>query len=150
MYKRQIYYTTRQAFGRQFNYRAFWKAATSNRTVVFAGAYAIEPSSGKQASFQEALRGIGFEVKLKPFIQRSDGSAKADWDVGITLDLMEVAETVDTILLASGDGDFDLAIDRVRLRHGVKIEVFGVRSLTASSLVRAADVFVPIDDRFLI
>lgn len=36
--------------------------------------------------FQNALRTIGFEVKLKPFIQRTDGSAKGDWDVGITLD----------------------------------------------------------------
>ncbi len=145
-----IYYTTRQAFGRQFDYRAFWKTATSNRAVVSAIAYAIEPSSDKQASFQQILREIGFEVKLKPYIQRSDGSAKADWDVGITLDMMEVAEGVDTILLASGDGDFDLAIDRARLRHEVKTEVFGVRSLTASSLIRSTDVFVPIDDRFLI
>ncbi len=36
--------------------------------------------------FQNTLRTIGFEVKLKPFIQRTDGSAKGDWDVGITLD----------------------------------------------------------------
>lgn len=145
-----IYYTTRQAFDRQFDYRAFWKTATYKRTVVSSIAYAIEPNSDKQASFQQILREIGFEVKLKPYIQRSDGSAKADWDVGITLDLMEAGENVDRIVLASGDGDFDLAIDRVRQRHAVKTEVFGVRSLTAASLIRATDVFVPIDNRFLI
>ena len=144
-----IYYTTRQAFDRQFDYRAFWKTATANRAVVSAFAYAIEPSSSKQASFQQILREVGFEVKLKPYIQRSDGSAKADWDVGIALDMMDLAEPADTIVLASGDGDFDLAIDRARLRHDVKTEVFGVQSLTASSLIRATDVFVPIDDRFL-
>ena len=145
-----IYYTTRQAYGRQFDYRSFWSTATSDRTVVFAGAYAIQPSSAKQASFQQILREIGFDVKLKPYIQRSDGSAKADWDVGITLDMMEVADSVDTVVLASGDGDFDLAIDRIRQRHEVKTEVFGVQSLTASSLIRATDEFIPIDDRFLI
>ena len=145
-----IYYTTRQAFERQFDYRAFWKMATANREVVSAVAYAIEPSSSKQASFQQILREVGFEVKLKPFIQRSDGSAKADWDVGIALDMMDVAEKSDLIVLASGDGDFDLAIDRARQRHEVKTEVFGVQALTAASLIEATDLFVAIDERFLL
>ena len=145
-----IYYTTRQAFERQFDYRAFWKMATANREVVSAVAYAIEPSSSKQASFQQILREVGFEVKLKPFIQRSDGSAKADWDVGIALDMMDVAEKSDLIVLASGDGDFDLAIDRARQRHDVKTEVFGVQALTAGSLIEATDLFVSIDERFLL
>ena len=39
-------------------------------------AYAIDRADEKQKQFQNILKGIGFEVKLKPFIQRSDGSAK--------------------------------------------------------------------------
>jgi len=46
-------------------------------------------------------------VKLKPFIQRVDGSAKGDWDVGIALDAIEYAKDADVVVLASGDGDFD-------------------------------------------
>ena len=64
-----IYYTTRQAFNRQFNYTAFWESVTADREVIAANAYAIEPSSSKQASFQQILTNIGFEVKLKPYIQ---------------------------------------------------------------------------------
>lgn len=145
-----IYYTTRQAFGRQFDYRAFWARASGQREVIAAFAYAIERNDDKQKSFQQILREIGFDVKLKPYIQRSDGSAKGDWDVGITLDLMEHAEKADVIILASGDGDFDLAIERASARFGVITEVYGVKQLTAGSLIDAADSFVPIDNELLL
>ncbi|MCH2177723.1 MAG: NYN domain-containing protein [Mariniblastus sp.] len=136
-----IYYTTRQAFHRQFNYREFWSQVTKNRELVVAFAYAIEPSDAKQKGFQQILKDIGFDVKLKPYIQRKDGSAKGDWDVGITLDLLEWADRVDTVVLASGDGDFDLALQRVHSNFGVQTEVYGVRPLTAGSLIRAAQAF---------
>ena len=145
-----IYYTTRQAFGKQFDYRAFWSSVTAQREIVAANAYAIEPNNGKQKGFQQILRDIGFDVKLKPYIQRSDGSAKGDWDVGITLDLVEYAETADVIVLASGDGDFDLAIDRVQSRFGVTTEVYGVEQLTADSLIQTATTFFPIDKELLL
>ena len=60
------------------------------------------------------LKHIGFTVKLKPYIQRSDGSAKGDWDVGIAIDVMEMAREVDTVILLSGDGDFDLLLEKVK------------------------------------
>lgn len=140
-----IYYTTRQAFRRQFDYRAFWAKVTKQRQVAAAFAYAIEPQDGKQKGFQQILKDIGFEVKLKPYIQRKDGSAKGDWDVGITLDLVEWSEQVGTIVLASGDGDFELALRRVRDRFAVQTEVYGVRELTAGSLIRSTNTFYEID-----
>ena len=79
-----IYYTVKEAFRANFDYNAFWAEATQDRNVVAAYAYAIHRGDEKQRQFQNILRGIGFEVKLKPFIQRSDGSAKGDWDVGLT------------------------------------------------------------------
>ena len=145
-----IYYTTRQAFGRQFNYRVFWDHVTRGREVVFASAYAIEPNSGKQKGFQQILKDLGFTVKLKPYIQRADGSAKADWDVGIALDMLEYADDVDIVMLASGDGDFDLAVDRVLSKYGTRTEVFGVKQLTAQSLISAASAFHEIDETFLL
>ena len=79
------------------------------------------------------LRAIGFEVKLKPFINRSDGSSKGDWDVGITIDIMEYASKSDIIVLASGDGDFDILISRIRKMYNNETEVYGVSNLTANS-----------------
>lgn len=145
-----IYYTTRQIFGRSFDYNAFWALATANRQVVKASAYAIDKGDAKQQQFQNILRAIGFEVKLKPYIQRADGSAKGDWDVGITLDVIEFAAQVDVIVLASGDGDFDLLVRRAIERYGINVEVYGVAELTADALIRAATRFVPIEQSLLL
>jgi len=145
-----IYYTTRQSYSRHFNYSTFWSLATANRTVVGAFAYAIDKGDSQQLGFQQILRQIGFEVKLKPYIQRSDGSAKGDWDVGITLDAIEYAERADVIILLSGDGDFDLLLNKVRDKYSVDSEVYGVQALTAPSLIKAANRFIPIDENLLL
>ena len=145
-----IYYTTKEFYKCHFDYNAFWAKATSNREVVKAIAYAIDRGDEKQKQFQNILRGIGFEVKLKPFIQRSDGSAKGDWDVGITLDVMEYAKKSDVVVLASGDGDFDLLVNKIRKDFGVSVEVYGVAQLTAASLINAASEFIPVTDDLLL
>ena len=145
-----VYYTTKQAYGRNFDYNKFWAVATKDRHVVKAVAYAIDRGDEKQRQFQNILKAIGFEVKLKPYIQRSDGSAKGDWDVGIALDAMEYAEQSDTIILVSGDGDFDLLAERIRTQKDSKFEVYGVEKLTADSLIKSASKFIPIDSSLLL
>ena len=145
-----VYYTVRDAFSCNFDYNKFWEKATSGREVVKAFAYAIDRNDKKQREFQNILRAIGFEVKLKPFIQRADGSAKGDWDVGITLDAIEYAEQADVIILVSGDGDFDILVSKIRIVHGKKVEVYGVPQLTAASLMGAASEFLPIGKDLLL
>lgn len=145
-----IYYTTRDAYGRQFDYRRFWQHISSQGEIVIANAYAIQRDDDKQKKFQDALKHIGFSVKLKPYIQRSDGSAKGDWDVGITIDVMEAAKDVDTVVLLSGDGDFDMLLTKINTAYAVSTEVYGVPVLTANSLINAASHYHPIDQEMLI
>lgn len=145
-----IYYTTRDSYGRQFNYRKLWKKLSSEGEIVSATAYAIARNHDSQIKFQDALKHIGFEVKLKPYIQRSDGSAKGDWDVGITIDVMQTAKDVDTVVLLSGDGDFDLLLQKIKTEYAVNTEVYGVPELTANSLINAANLFHPINKDLLI
>jgi len=145
-----IYYTTRQLYGRHFDYNAFWAEATRGREVVKAYAYAIAGKDEKLRQFHNILRGIGLEVKLKPFIQRSDGTAKGDWDVGIALDVIDFAPYSDVIVLASGDGDFDLLAQRVRAKFDCAFEVYGVPKLTAASLINSATKYVPVDEKLLL
>ncbi|WP_286232820.1 NYN domain-containing protein [Thalassotalea sediminis] len=144
-----IYYTTRQAFGRQFNYRQFWQQILQQGDIVIANAYAIARDDDQQHKFQTALKHIGFDVKLKPFIQRSDGSAKGDWDVGIAIDVLDAGPDVDKIILLSGDGDFDLLLAKVADKFQCETHVFGVAQLTAASLINAADNFTRIDSGLL-
>ena len=145
-----IYYTTRQAYGRQFNYRKLWQRVSTEGEIVSATAYAIDRGNDKQLRFQDALKHIGFSVKLKPYIQRSDGSAKGDWDVGITIDVLETAKAVDTVVLLSGDGDFDLLLHKIKQDFDVNTEVYGVPALTARSLIDSASTWHRIEDDLLL
>lgn len=145
-----IYYTTRDVYRRHFNYSAFWQDISSRGEIIQAFAYAIERNDKKQQQFQKILKNIGFEIKLKPYIQRSDGSAKGDWDVGITLDVVDYAKHVDTVVLASGDGDFDLLLQKVIRDEGVVAEVYGVPGLTANSLIESASEFYAIKESLLL
>ena len=145
-----IYYTTRQTFKCNFDYNEFWKKITNEREVVAAFAYTTNRNDAKQIQFQNILRGIGFEVKLKPFISRKDGSSKGDWDMGITIDVMDYASQSDIIVLASGDGDFDLLLQRVISKNKVFAEVYGIDNLTANSLKMSASKFYKIDNSLLL
>ena len=140
-----IYYTTRQTYQCNFDYNEFWRRATLGRSVTKAIAYAIDRDDEKQRQFQNILRAIGFEVKLKPFISRSDGSSKGDWDVGITIDALEYAPQADTLVLASGDGDFDALVKKVVSDFETGVEVYGVPGLTAASLIDASTTYFPIE-----
>ncbi len=144
-----IYYTVKQSHGCHFDYQVFWDQVTKGREVVCAFAYAIDRNDPKQIQFQQILETIGFKVKLKPFINRADGSAKGDWDVGITIDMLEFANQIDVAVLASGDGDFDLVVRKLRDTHSVEVEVYGEKTLTAASLIQAASRFIPIQGRLL-
>ena len=149
-----IYYTVKDTFGCDFNYRKLWDNLSAEGEIVVANAYAIDRNDSQQRGFQKALDSIGFQVKLKPFIQRSDGSAKGDWDVGITIDVMDsvaaIEEPIDTLVLLSGDGDFDRLLTRVSQEERIETVVYGVEALTAKSLIDAADVFEPIDENLLL
>jgi len=145
-----IYYTTRNSYGRQFNYRKLWQGLSQEGEIVVANAYAIARNDDSQIKFQDALKHIGFNVKLKPYIQRKDGSAKGDWDVGITIDVMQTAPDVDTVILLSGDGDFDLLLKKIQTDYAVKAEVYGVPELTANSLINTASTYHPITKDLLL
>ncbi len=145
-----IYYTCRETFQANFDYNKFWSEATKNRELIGAYAYATDRGDNKQEQFQNILRAIGFTVKLKPVLKRLDGTTKADWDVGIALDVYEAADKCDVVVLASGDGDFGILLQRIKQRFNTDTEVFGVRQLTSASLTVEASKFVPINEKLLL
>ena len=145
-----IYYTTRDIFKGSFDYRNFWRKIESDHEILIANAYAIDKGDDKQKKFQFALKSIGFNVKLKPYISRADGSNKGDWDVGITIDILESAQNIEKIILLSGDGDFDLIISKVINSYNCIVDVYGVKELSADSLMNAASNFYSITSKDLI
>ncbi len=144
-----IYYTCRQAYQGSFDYNKFWLEALEGCELVTAIAYATDRGDVKQIQFQNILRAIGFTVKLRPMLNRKDGTSKADWDVGITLDMYEEASRCDKVILLSGDGDFDILLNRIRKRFNTLSVVYGVPSLTSNFLINEADQFLPIEKSHL-
>lgn len=145
-----IYYTVQERYRRNLNYAALWKQLLGFGEIVRAVAYAVDRGDDNQRKFQHKLKEIGFTVKLKPYIQRADGSAKGDWDVGITIDVLEESADTDIVVLATGDGDFAPLIERIKIKYGVEVWVISVTSLTAKSLIDAADKHIPINGEMLI
>ena len=145
-----IYYTCKQGFSRSFNYRALHQQLSQRGNIQHAIAYAIAPADDGQIKFQDALKHIGFTVKTKPYIQRSDGSAKGDWDVGITIDKLDIAPHVDEVILLSGDGDFDLLLKKINQSTQCYTHVISVECLTAKSLTDQCQIFTPIDTTLLL
>lgn len=145
-----IYYTVKDKYNSHFDYGAFFQEVTTGRELAKAAAYATDRGDRKQIQFQNILREIGFEVKLTPLVQRRDGSAKGDWDVGISLDMVDWAARAEVLVLASGDGDFTSVVRKLLDEYDVSVDVYGVAGLTAASLKQAATSFTPIQGRLLL
>ncbi|MFZ0453131.1 MAG: NYN domain-containing protein [Ignavibacteriaceae bacterium] len=145
-----IYYTVKEIYNCHFNYNKFILDVSDKRELIKAIAYAIDKGDAKQIKFQKILENIGFEIKLKPYIQRSDGSSKGDWDIGITIDILDYVKQSDIVVLASGDGDFGLLVDKIKKDYNVTVEVYGVQELTANSLIEQATLFIPIKGELLL
>ena len=63
---------------------------------------------------------------------------------------MEHAKDVDVVVLASGDGDFDLLMSKIRNDFDVSTEVYGVADLTAKSLINSTSRFIPIEGELVL
>jgi uncharacterized LabA/DUF88 family protein len=114
--------------------------AVGDRTLVRAIAYVIKTESGDETNFFGALTKIGIETKVKDLQIFSDGAKKADWDVGIAIDAVKVSQKLDTVIIASGDGDFVPLIEYLDA-HGVQTEVISFGKSSSAKLKEAAHAF---------
>ena len=63
-----IYYTTKQNYGQNFDYNKFWARVTQEREIVTAIAYATSRGDKKQIDFQNILRAIGLGKGPKNYL----------------------------------------------------------------------------------
>ncbi|PSQ19393.1 NYN domain-containing protein [Halobacteriales archaeon QS_8_69_26] len=141
-----LYHTAQSLYSRNIDYSALLEKSVQERTLTRAIAYVIRADAPEEESFFDALTDIGFETKIKDIKTFADGSKKADWDVGMSLDAVTLAPHVDTIVLCTGDGDFSRLCSHLR-HKGVRVEVMGFSESTAEELVDAADSFVDMTER---
>jgi uncharacterized LabA/DUF88 family protein len=135
-----LYHTARSIHERNIDYEALLAEAVDGRELTRAIAYVIRANAPEEESFFEALQDIGFEARIKEIKTFEDGSKKADWDVGMSLDAVSLAPHVDTVVLCTGDGDF-ARLCRYLRHEGVRVEAMGFEESTAEELIAAVDHF---------
>ncbi len=143
-----MYYAARQLNAR-LDFGALMTAATRDRRLIRALAYVVQNPDIDQSAFLAMLQQRNYEVRRKDLRIRMDGSSKGDWDMEIALDILHLAESLDVVVLASGDGDFTSLVHQIKTR-GPKVEVYSFPGSTARELVEASDRYVPLDEGFLI
>ncbi|WP_313690999.1 NYN domain-containing protein [Halorarum halobium] len=141
-----LYHSAQSVYSRNIDYSTMLEKAVQDRVLTRAIAYVIRADSPEEESFFEALRDIGFETKIKDIKTFGDGSKKADWDLGMSLDAVSLADHVDTVVLCSGDGDFARLCSHLR-HEGVRVEVMSFGSSTATELIESADAFLDMGER---
>jgi len=143
-----MFYSAKHQYNAKLNFAKFLEAATRGRQLVRAIAYVLQTPEVDQTNFINMLKQNGFEVRVKELRIRNDGTAKGDWDLGIAVDTLSMADRLDTIVLATGDGDFAELVRCLRAK-GVRVEIFSFPHSTSEELKRAANDYYEIGPELL-
>ncbi len=135
-----LYHSARHLYKARVNFAKVLEEAVGGRTLVRAIAYVIATESGEESNFFDALTKIGIETKVKDLQIFADGAKKADWDVGLAIDAVKLAPKLDTVVIASGDGDYVPLIQYLDL-HGIQCEVISFGRSSSAKLKEAAHAF---------
>jgi uncharacterized LabA/DUF88 family protein len=135
-----LYHSAKHLYKSRVNFQNVLEEAVGDRVLVRAIAYVISTEGGDEKNFFEALTKMGIETKVKGLQIFSDGAKKADWDVGIAIDAVKLAPKLDTVILATGDGDFVPLIEFLE-NDGCQVEVISFGKSSSQKLKEAAHAF---------
>jgi uncharacterized LabA/DUF88 family protein len=141
-----MYHSAKNLFKRRVNFKEILKEAVAGRKLIRATAYVIKTENEEGNAFFEALNQQGFEVKMKDLQIFAGGAKKADWDVGITVDAIKLAEKLDVLILVTGDGDYIPLVNYLQNTKGCLVEVMAFRQTTSSKLIEEADDFTNLSE----
>ena len=147
-----MYYSARFTFGKKVNFGNIVKDAVGERKLIRAVAYVVKTKTAEETPFFEALEKLGIELREKDLMEYFYGQKKADWDVGLTVDVIRMLDMLDVVVLVSGDGDYLPLVEYIKNRGRI-VEVIAFRETTSTRLFDAADNYVNLSDdpkRYLI
>lgn len=103
-----------------------------------------------QRGFRDALISLGYTVRtkiLKEYYDDTSGrySQKANLDIEIVVDMFNTVEQYDRVVLFSGDGDFERAIELLRSKS-THITVVSTEGMIARELRNATDRYIDLND----
>src|SRR3990172_9542929 len=106
-----IYYSAKNLYRAKVNFLNILEDAVADRQLIRAIAYVVRAEDPLEQTFFDALEKAGFEVKIKDIQIFPGGVKKADWDVGVAIDMIRLSNKLDVMVLVSGDGDYVPAVE---------------------------------------
>lgn len=137
-----LYHSAKNLYGGRVNYQELMRQLINGRKLVRAIAYVVksDPSTGEETFF-DALEKAGIELRSKDIQIFPGGAKKADWDVGMAVDAIRLANMVDVVVLVTGDGDFVPLVEYLKLGLGRSVEVAAFGRTTSSRLREVAESY---------
>jgi uncharacterized LabA/DUF88 family protein len=148
-----MYHSAKNLYTAKVNFKEVLKEAVAGRKLIRAMAYAVRSESEDEQGFFDALGKQGFEVRLKDLQIFAGGAKKADWDVGIAMDMIKLASRLDAVVLVSGDGDYQPLVVYLQENKGCQVEVLAFGKTTSAKLIEVADEYTDLGQdsrRFLL
>ncbi|CDN13430.1 MAG: NYN domain-containing protein [Richelia sp.] len=132
---------------RVLEYFAYERAET---TLINAFWYTGLKDQQDQRGFRDALISLGYTVRtkiLKEYYDDSSGrySQKANLDIEIVVDMFNTVDQYDRVVLFSGDGDFERAIELLRSKN-THITVVSTEGMIARELRNATDRYIDLNN----
>jgi uncharacterized LabA/DUF88 family protein len=141
-----LYHSAKNLYRAKVNFGNVVKEAVAGRQLIRAVAYVIRTESEEEKGFFDALNKAGIETKVKDIRIFAGGAKKADWDIGMAIDAIAMANKLDTVILATGDGDFVPVVEYLKYTEGCQVEVIAFGKSSSGQLRDAADDFIDMCD----
>lgn len=163
-----LYHSSKNLYGARINYKELIRQLVRDRKLIRALAYVVkaeplvtaqqqsqieagemqprEKTTKSESSFFDALEQSGVELRMKDIQIFPGGAKKADWDVGMAIDAVRMADMLDVVILVTGDGDFLPLVDYLRWGRGREVEICSFNRSTNGKLKESGDAFIAIED----
>lgn len=163
-----LYHSSKNLYNARVNYKELMKSLVADRKLIRAMAYVVkteeilaaaaakdssvdfedkpEKTTKSENTFFEALKQSGIELRIKDIQLYPGGMKKADWDVGMAVDAVRMADFLDVIILVTGDGDFIPLVEYLKWGKGREVEVAAFSRSTNAKLKEVADEFIALEE----
>lgn len=151
-----LYHSSKNLYNARVNYKELVKNLLAGRKLIRAIAYVVKSEgiegtaevvpTGREASFFKALEEAGLELRVKDLQVYPGGMKKADWDVGMAVDAVRMAGSLDSVILVTGDGDFVPLVEYLRWGLGRQVEVAAFSRTGSGKLKESTDRFISLED----
>lgn len=141
-----MYHSAKNLYRAKVNFKKILEESVGNRKLIRAFVYVIKTESGEETAFIEALEKSGYEIKVKDLQVFAGGQKKADWDVGMAMDAVILADKIDVAVIVSGDGDFVPLVEYLKINKGLRVEAASFGRSTSAKLKESVDYFRDLEE----